>query len=479
MKNFSKFILCTAFLMASNASFAEQDKVSSLTIYGNNPNNWNQPYWYQNNNSEGFAIFNFEKNFSFSEGMNELIIENLPANVEFASVKLGKLEGKKLVIEQEFSKSSLSADELFSANIGNQIEVEQTAGERTIYHRGKLLQGSPQLFLQDENRIRYLNEYSSILFPSSEEIKAGNSIKWIIASKDSSEELISYSYKSAGVNWQASYDLYYEEAENLARLEAWAEINNSTNVEINKAEIKLIAGNLNQISTPKVAMMRGSADMMASPAFVGSSSGGYENFSQHSFSDYYAYTIERKVDIKPFSFKKIKLFADKLNIKGEKIYSFNGNEGKKKASIELKIKNDANNSLGFSLPGGRYNIHIKDSDGKYELAGQTTQEHIAEGQSLELNIGEVSDISVEREQTDQSSDNNRKIGRNSFRIVASNAKNETVNLRVKEFINYSSNWKMINSSIPYEKKSSSEIWFDLPIPAKGQNTIEYTLEYYW
>ncbi|MDX1949422.1 MAG: DUF4139 domain-containing protein [Rickettsiales bacterium] len=478
MKNLSKIIISGLFFLSAHKAFAEQDKVSAVTIYGNNPNNWNQPYWYNQGNSEGFAVFNFEKNFSFSEGVNEIIIENLPANVEIASVKLKNLSGKKLVLEQEFSKSSLTSDDLFSANIGKDIEVEQTAGDRTIYHRGKLLQGSPQLFIQDENRIRYLNDFSSVLFPANGSIKAGNAIKWVVASKDEGEEIINYSYKTSGINWQASYDLYYDEAQNNARLEGWAEINNATNIEISEANIKLIAGEVNQISTPKVAMMRGSGSSgmeiaMASDAIQA------PNFQQHNFSDYQAYTIDRKVDIAPFSFKKIKLFADKLNIQPEKIYFYKGWEGKKTASVEVKFKNTEENSLGLPLPGGRYSCYIKDNDGKFELAGQDNQEHKSAGQEVSLNIGNVADISVEREQIDSSSDNNRKIGRYVTRITISNAKENEVKLVVKEMINNSNNWKITDSNIAYEKKTSQEVWFNVPIPAKGQNTIEYTVEYYW
>ncbi len=467
------------FLFAFTAH-AELDKVISLTIYGNSPNQWQSPYWYNQGETGGFAIINFDKVHEFTEGLNEIVVENLPQSVEVSSVKLGALSGTKIIAEQNFEKSSLSLDDLFTRSIGKDIEVEQQAGERTIYFRGKLLQGSPQLFIEDEKRVRFVNQYSSIIFPTESGIVAGNSIKWVIASKDEGEETVSYNYKTAGITWSASYDVYYDDTTETARLEGWAEVNNSTNIDINDSAVKLVAGQVNQVSTPRVAMMKAAAAPEMAMDSAVASGGGYGNsFQNQEFSDYQMYTIDRKIDLKPYSFKKIKLFADKLQVKPERQYVYEGWEGKKNAGIELKFKNSEENGLGIPLPGGRFSVYSKAQDGEFELAGQDTSEHTAKDAETKLKIGKAFDITAERTQLDQSSDQNRRVGRYKIRMEFSNAKDKEVKVLAKEMINAGGKWQVTNSTIPYDKHSANEIWFDVVIPANGQNTVEYTAEYYW
>lgn len=464
-----------------STAHAEQDKVTSITIYGNSPNQWQSPYWYNydQGGSNGFAILNFEKTHEFTEGLNEIIVENLPQSVEVSSVKLGQLSGTKIIAEQNFAKPSLSLEDLFTRSIGKDIEVEQQAGERTVYFRGKLLQGSPQLFIEDENRVRFVNQYSSIIFPTESGIAAGNSIRWVVASKDEGEENISYSYKTSGINWSASYDVYYDDSAETARLEGWAEVNNSTNIDINDSAIKLVAGQINEVTTAKVAMMA-AREFAAAPAMdmAGSSSGGAA-FQNQEFSDYQMYTIDRKIDLKPYSFKKIKLFADKLQVKPEKQYVYEGWENRKNAGIELKFKNSEENGLGIPLPGGRYSVYSKSQDGAFELAGQDISSHAAKDAEVKLKIGKAFDITVEREQIDQSNDQNRRVGTYKIRTEFSNAKDKDIKVLAKEMIQTGGKWQITNSTISYDKHSATEVWFDVTIPANGQSVVEYTVEYYW
>ncbi len=479
MKNFLKISIFAFLSSLSFSVHAEQDKVTSITIYGNSPNQWQSPFWYnQDMGSNGFAILNFEKTHEFTEGLNEIIVENLAQSVEVSSVKLGQLSGTKIIAEQNFAKSSLSLEDLFTRSIGKDIEVEQQAGERTVYFRGKLLQGSPQLFIQDENRVRFVNEYSSIIFPAESGIAAGNSIKWVVASKDEGEEKINYSYKASGITWSASYDVYYDDSAETARLEGWAEVNNSTNIDISNSAIKLIAGQVNEVATRNVGMMKAAMAPEMAMDMAGGSSGGTA-FQNQEFSDYQMYVIDRKVDISAHSFKKIKLFADRLQVKPQKQYVYEGWEGKKNAGIELKFKNSEENGLGIPLPGGRFSVYSKDKSGDFELAGQDISEHTAKDGEVKLNIGKAFDISVKREQIDQSNDQNRRVGTYKIRIEFSNAKDKDVSVLVKEQIHTGGKWQITNSTIPYDKHSATEVWFDVTIPARGQNTVEYTLEYYW
>jgi hypothetical protein len=42
-----------------------------------------------------------------------------------------------------------------------------------------------------------------------------------------------------------------------------------------------------------------------------------------------------------------------------------------------------------------------------------------------------------------------------------------------------SNWKITESSLPFEKQDSRTIEFPVKVPADGKTTLTYTVKYWW
>jgi hypothetical protein len=62
-----------------------------------------------------------------------------------------------------------------------------------------------------------------------------------------------------------------------------------------------------------------------------------------------------------------------------------------------------------------------------------------------------------------------------YRVTISNAKAESVTVDVRE-ARFGS-WKIIESSVPPEKLSSTEQRFRVTVPANGEATLTYTLQF--
>ena len=61
-----------------------------------------------------------------------------------------------------------------------------------------------------------------------------------------------------------------------------------------------------------------------------------------------------------------------------------------------------------------------------------------------------------------------------YRVTITNAKAEAVTVDVRE-ARYGV-WKIVESSVPPEKLSATEMRFRLPVPANGEATLTYTVQ---
>jgi hypothetical protein len=135
------------------------------------------------------------------------------------------------------------------------------------------------------------------------------------------------------------------------------------------------------------------------------------------------------------------------------------------------------------LPAGTVQLYQADSSGRVQLIGEAANNHTAAGRDLRLQSGDAFDVSAERVQTDFTQETlppvrrgmpNRQRVTAAYRVTISNAKAEPVTVDVRE-ARYGV-WKIVESSVPPEKLSATEMRFRLNVPAGGEATLTYTVQ---
>ena len=135
------------------------------------------------------------------------------------------------------------------------------------------------------------------------------------------------------------------------------------------------------------------------------------------------------------------------------------------------------------LPAGTVQLYQADSSGRVQLIGEASTDHTAPGRDLRVQSGDAFDITADRVQTDWNQEQlppvrrgvpNRQRVTASYRVTITNAKAEAVNVDVREA--HSGSWKIVESSVPAEKLSSTESRFRVPVPAGGDATLTYTVQ---
>lgn len=475
-----KKILTLIAILALSTPSKAQDTITNITIYGNSPQTWNMPfYYYPNANLPGYAIISFAKQLSLNSGINEVVVNNTPDEIDASSVLIKNLGRGLQIIEQVYTDNRFSTDELLKKNLGNNIEIEKYSGDGVVTTRGVLVNASQGLTIKEGDKIKVINDYSAISFPDFVLSDSVNNIKWLINSPSSSDSILEYSYKTSGISWSANYNVYIDGTgpDILASVEGWANIVNATNIDIKSAELKLVAGETNQVdSGANYAMAkRGGMEMMA---MASADSAMAPNMQQQKFGDYKIYTIDRKVDIAPTSSKKIKLFPNKDGVIARKKYMYDSAGGDNSVKSIVTFTNDDRSRLGIPMPAGKYRVFAKDESGEFEQIGEATQEHKAEGEKLELTVGNSFDLKATRNQMDTEQDQIRRKGKYTVTVEIDSALDEEVEVIVKEPL-YQGNWEILSANFDYKKINQNSVEFSVRAMAKEKTKLEYIVQYSW
>jgi len=135
------------------------------------------------------------------------------------------------------------------------------------------------------------------------------------------------------------------------------------------------------------------------------------------------------------------------------------------------------------LPAGTVQLYQADSSGRVQLIGEAANDHTAPGRDLRLQSGDAFDITAERVQTDFNQEQLPPARRGlpvrqrvtaAYRVTIANAKDQAVTVDVRE--SHFGDWKIIESSAPAEKLSSTESRFRVSVPARGEATLTYTVQ---
>jgi len=136
------------------------------------------------------------------------------------------------------------------------------------------------------------------------------------------------------------------------------------------------------------------------------------------------------------------------------------------------------------LPAGTVQLYQADSSGRVQLIGEASNDHTAPGRDLRVQSGDAFDVTAERVQTDFNQEQLVPARRGlpprqrvtaAYRVTISNAKAEPVTIDVREA--RFGDWKITESSVPPEKLSSTEQRFRVAVPANGQATLTYTVQF--
>jgi len=126
------------------------------------------------------------------------------------------------------------------------------------------------------------------------------------------------------------------------------------------------------------------------------------------------------------------------------------------------------------LPAGR----VRMFDGK-DFLGEADIGHTAANEDVALTIGNTFDLNAERTREDFKLDRDGRTMTETIGVTLKNAKASAATVRVTERLSRWTDWEILTSSVPFEKRNSQTVSFDVPVPADGETKLSYTVRYRW
>lgn len=350
----------------------------------------------QNNNitiyNDNLRFFDETKKIeNINKGIDNIIYDNISTNLIKDSVFISFNKNNIKVLEQDYKFDLVNFNNILQHNINNEITYfDEDNDKKQTKKRGILLSfehNNSTIKDIETNNILSINSKNIII----DKLPNGMITKPSLIFKTNSDNNYqnvdaNLKYLSYGFNWKADY-IFNIDNETLTS-NGMITINNNTDLNFNNYNLKLIAGKINNIDTPKI-----NPRMMMNRNMALKSLDEYDNNVSHQpFNGYHIYQIPFKVDINARTQKQINFINFKTN-KWKKInkLSINGNNKIFKNNFNqiITFDNKKENGLGIPLPEGNVRVYGKNPiDNNITFLGSDKIDNTSVNETVEINIGE-------------------------------------------------------------------------------------------
>lgn len=438
-------------VQSSQTTLEDQTDIA-ITIYNNN-----------------LALVKDTRNVTLLPGESALKFMDVAQQIMPETVSLQSLTepGSLRILEQNYEYDLMSPQKMMEKYVGERVRLINFNTEIGFEEREAELLSVNQGPIYEIDGEIYLGHPGNVVLPEiPENLIAKPTLVWLI-DNDATDQKIEATYLTRGIGWRADYVVTMDKAEKQAAIEAWVTLNNQSGTAYQNAKLKLVAGDVNQVTPQAPQMMQ-----MRAPAAM-------PIMQEESFAEYHLYTLPRRTTIKENQSKQVSLFTAE-GVEVDKRYEYRGNTNfysqrmtrfdPQHVEVFVEFENEEANNLGVPLPAGIMRIYQEDSEGMLQFAGEDRIQHTPKDERVQLRMGTAFDVVAERIQTDFSRIADR-VFEAAFEISVRNHKETDITVHVVEPM--PADWEILNASHEHEKKDAFTAVFPLEVPADGETVLEY------
>ncbi|MFT4799706.1 MAG: hypothetical protein ACI9W1_003147 [Candidatus Azotimanducaceae bacterium] len=432
----------------------------------------------------GFAVVRDVRQVVLPTG--ELMVEyhDVASTLKPSSVLVKTMDSDKgvRILEQSYHYDLLNRQSLLDTYIGRKLKYSRVVLQGNSYEKvlreGILLSTNPEIVnFGDEIEISPEGVISLPDVP--EGLILNPTLVWLMENRLAGQQSIATTYIANNLSWKADYVLVLNDKRKRLNLSSWATIRNDTGTVFRQAKVKLVAGNVNQVSEQRPKELSYARSGRESMALMSDSMPTAE-----SLSAYQSFELPRRTQLLNHEEKQIE-FIEVAGVKYEEVYrlqsqvmsrSYPQTEDKV-ISYGIWVDNTEANKLGIPLPAGVVRAYLQgegQNKGSTDLIGETQFKAVPRDQMVVLALGQAFDLTAERTQTDftRLSDRNYEA---SYEIEISNSKDEVLTVLVDELLQ--GDWQLLKESDESEKLNSQTLRFEVKVPARGKASIKYRVRW--
>lgn len=467
---------------------------------------------------EGFAVVKQCRRLDLKQGITDYRFTDVAARLDATTVRFADQTDPvgTRVLEQNFLYDLVNRDSMLKRFIDRPIEFVDARGTR---HRGELLafdyparRGALTLTLRTkgggvEMISHNVKQPHTLRFPElPKNYQTRPTLEWKIRSRRAGDHDVVVAYMTGGMAWRADYLAVVNADDTRLDLNGWVTIANVAGATFPNARIKLIAGNVRRLLEYGGYYGGGGGYSSLGEDFFGDEDEADDGFEEKGFFEYHLYTLGRRSTLANNQTKQIE-FINARNAKVGKVYTYDGadlddegepffrwgnrNEGnwdetygvrcRKTVRVNLEFTNSEDSNLGMPLPGGILRFYKRDeADDSLEFIGESAIEHTPRDETVRFYLGDAFDIVGERVRKDfKYTQVKRGEIRETFEITLRNHKDQAIAVKVLEHLYRGVNWSIEKKSRAFTKLDASSIEFAVPVPARGEAKVTYTVLYWW
>jgi hypothetical protein len=375
-----------------------------------------------------------------------------------------------------------TATDALARAVGQTLSFVRAKGD-TI--RATVVRADPPQFRLSDGRL-LLGMPGEPLFPA--ELVRSAPEAQVVLQAARARQRTELAYVAQGVSWEALYQVVLTGSRALVSGTATV---TSQSVGADSAEVQLVAGAIRRTrATPPAAGYEGAVVARAMIA-----QDAEQKMSEEAVGETHVYQLPARLTIEPGVPVATALFprssapvTQELIVPGVLPWrgwiGQNPEPNRVPVQVWYTIKRAARTPFGDRpLPAGTVQLYQADSTGRVQLIGEAANDHTAPARDLRLQSGDAFDITAERVQTDFTQEQLPPAKRGlrarqritaAYRVTIANAKSQAVTVDVREA--HVGDWKIVESSVPAEKLSSTESRFRVQVPAQGEATLTYTVQ---
>ncbi len=319
-------------------------------------------------------------------------------------------------------------------------------------------------------------------------------LDWILYSAQPARFDAELSYVSGGMSWNSDYNIVSPETGDTLDLVGWVTLDNQSGKQLDRAHIKLMAGDVNKMEPWNQQVFAGMAGGNAGRIDAAS------QVSEKAFEDYHLYTLPRPTTLHDRETKQVE-FLRAAGIRSTRLYVYDGyrpganynvyqdlrqiqqygTQSDPHVWIMREFANSLANHLGVPVPKGRVRFYRRDRDGQMEFTGENEIDHTARDEVVRVYTGNAFDITGERRQTRFQSSLQQPGGfvDEALEIKLRNHKKEAATVRVVEHLYRWSTWVITQESSTHRQADSRTIEYEVVLRPDEEKTLTCTAHYTW
>ncbi|GLQ45439.1 hypothetical protein GCM10007862_04900 [Dyella lipolytica] len=468
-------LACAVFCSASQVEAADN---ASITLYRSD-----SPGLYASNgngaDNEGYAVVREQRSVTLQAGVHDVVLGDLPNNLDAEAMALGFPGGEAKVISQRLLLGQ-GANAALTGLTDSTINVLGENGQPLA--SGTLLRaGDDGLVVRGGNGGTTLIRNYAAVSTESGHFPTGSSLRLRVDAARAGATDAVLSYPTSGIGWRAAYVATLQPGNACSmQFESRASIANRSGRDWRDAKVNLIAGepNFAKSTGPRPMMMRA----MAAPAAAEATP------VQSSLADYRSYALPAPVDLPDGSISQVPLYATHtLGCERTALYENGGNWLPPQPMLNTDFNSDGNSSITStlrmtafdSLPAGYLRVLTIDRNGVPQFIGEGRINDTPKGSDATITLGTAFDLRGSRERTSFHVDKAGRTMDEAFRITLTNAGDTARTVTVREHPNRWRQWTVTSSSAKPSHQTTDTLEFRIDVPANGKAVLDYGVHYTW